>query len=833
MSTTPPVVEQDEPFQLTPLEAEDLGKYASFDVSPFPMFGPDELGSAMKAAVDDMTMAVTKTESAPRIFEVLQAWEARLFDRNYQFNLSTNQGWNMYGASSGPSGILATQNASKLFSCNVYGARKDKITAALSREAPSLRFAPKQPDSSPDQLMADECDKYVDVWKQDTDVKGLCVDIGGLFYTDGRVCLWTRTVADQQRWGTETPDSPDAFGMAYPDGVAPETMNDPMPTSDKPAMAEITTAYGKLEHKVPLTADDENQMGWVRIATEINVNIAKERYSWIEDSITAGAGLSTGNDQFDRLARINVRLAVQNSTVSGDSWMSDTTESHTWFRPSQYRAIKDRGVRQQFYDNFPDGLRTTHVGPELAFVRNESLNDHIKIVHSRHGSGQNRRAIGSNYLPLQKVLNTNISLLNRYFVACVPRRFHQSEKIASEAMNGQRSDPSLSTPILLDPGQSIGDVTGIEAVPQPTTGLMEFVQWLVEGAPEIMDGGSPAMFGGTDGTDTVGGITIQRDQVLQVFATPWSQICWALAKAVEQAAQSAARNRVTNVRSKIPGADRLTVEIGKMKGEALCYPESVEIPETLAEQEKRMMDMIEKSSEIPLLQQIVSDPRNLIPFKSIARFAGVTMPGVDAVEKQQGEFELLLKSGPIDNPMLLEMQQAMQTIEMQMMQDPNAQTDGAQQQFQQAQQAVAQLPPKVSSVPVAQDSSENHEIEAAICWDMLNSENGRKLANGTPDEQLVFQNLKLHWQGHEEMKQKLTPVPPLPVKASATVAIDKLPPNVQAQALQAMGVQAQPEDFEGQDMLIPHEVTTEKEGVDASGTPVKQKISMASPGMKS
>ena len=41
---------------------------------------------------------------------------------------------------------------------------------------------------------------------------------------------------------------------------------------------------------------------------------------------------------------------------------------------------------------------------------------------------------------------------------------------------------------------SIDQITGMEQVPQPNTAIMEFMQWLIQGAPEAMDGGTPAVF---------------------------------------------------------------------------------------------------------------------------------------------------------------------------------------------------------------------------------------------------------------------------------------------------------------------------------------------------
>lgn len=860
------------------------GKYAAIDLSDEPMFGPDQLGD-YKSCIEDLTASATKTDSSSRIFEILQAWEARLFSRGYQFLLSGNKGWGLFGGSgrATPGSIMAESNARKLFPVNVYGAREDKITAALGREIPGLKNSPKDPDSPPDQTAADEADNYLKVWQLDSDIKGVVAKICRLFYTDGRVVLLTWSVADQQRWGTETAESEEVFGAGDAEGVTPETeqqgdgglpaeatgdaaegvgdgtaeMGAPIttegevlpsgkPTGEQPAICEITSAYGILESKLPIYADGIHEMGYVRVATEVDVNILREKYPWIEDKIEAGQSVAGGSDQYDRMARINVRLAVQNSSASGETFENDATETHTWHRPSQYRAIKDKDKRAVFYKNFPDGLRVTHAGSSLAFVRNEGMDDRITIIHPREGDGQNRRPIGGNYLPLQKILNQNISLLVRYFVGCIPRRFAAEGPIDVDALNQQTSDPSIVTGVMMDnPTQRIQDLTGIENVPQPTTGLMDFVKWLVDGAPEAMDGATPTMFGNGD-VGTVGESQLNRDQSLQVFAAPWAQICKGLARAATQAVKSAAKNRKANIRSRTPGQSKLTVELENLKGDALCHPVSLEIPQTLAEQEAQTAQLVESSPNVAIYQGIVNDPMNLPFFANMPSLSGLRIPGLDAVEKQQGEFELLLQSGPVENPQIAELEEAiakLTELEASGKSSPEAQSAEGIAMLQQMatelqglnaklQQAKTTLPPMVSTVQVAQDGSENHAVEAAVTLAKLNSPEGRKLKNGDDDQQQKFQNLKLHWQEHEAMKKKLTPVPPLVPKVSVTAAIDKAPPNVQAQAWQAIGVQAGPDDFTETNELVPHEVTVEKEGLDAQGVPVKQKISTVNPGGK-
>ena len=819
---------------LVPPKGWVAGKYAAFPVSPEPMFDADGLGE-YKAAIEDMDETVTRADSSARIWEVLQAWEARNMGRGYQFNNCGRRGWGMYGAVNGSNAsgqeIMQSHQTGKLFPVNVYGARQDKSSSVLAMEVPGLTFVPKRDSDPVDQTAADEKKKYLKVWLNDAGIKKVVRKTADLFYTDDRVVYWTSSWADQQRWGTETQnEKQETFDAPAPDGITPETELQPeQEQGEVPAVRELTIAGGKLEWKVPIYADDQSEMGWIRGAREVNVNTLKERYPWIEDKIRAGG--KEGNDQLDRNARINVRLAVQSSTSSGESWQQDATETFTWYRPSQYRAIKKTEYRQLFFDNFPDGLLVVHAAGDLAMCRNESMDKHLVILHAKEGSGQNRRAIGTNYLPLQKILNANMALFDRYMRSCVPRKFHDSEAINSEAMAAQHQDPSKSTPLLLKAGQTIANITGVEQVPQPTTGLMEFIQWLIQGAPEVMDGMEPAMFGAATGDQDQGvyqTAKLKRDAARGVYSLPWSEICMGLAKAAEQAAECAAENRVANIATNVPGQGKLEIEISKLQGDALCYPESLDIPQTIAEQEAQMAELLENGQNVAIYQAIANDPRNLVVFGKFPSLSGLEIPGMDSVEQQQGELELLMQSGPLPNPQAAAIEQQIQEGQT----HPEAQTPEGQQAMQQLQQMLQTLPPEVSSVSVAQDGSENHAIHAAIVLGTLTSAEGRKFKNGDEQQQTIYQNLKLHWQEHVAMGEKLTPPKEMEFKGSMTVDPSKFSPDVQSKIFQAAGLQVSPQEATGDDALSPHEVVTEKEGVDEQGVPVKQKISMVGKGLQ-
>lgn len=865
----PETVEQDEGQQpaskLTPIDFQAIGyvpgKYAPWPCSPEPCYGPDELGVYQKA-IDDMTQNVNKCDSAARIWEVLQAWEMRLFRRNYHFLNAGWKGWGMFGGSSGTTGqsIMQTQNAMKLFSCNVFGTRHKKITSLLSREVPEMEVMPAEEGDPIDEAASEEAEKYLDAYLCQREMKEVVKKTAGYFCTDDRVGLLTYTWADQTRWGTEAQEREDpVYGWPKSAGISPETEldsggeNSAAPESeasagngmegaapnDRPARKEATFVAGKLECKVPLMSDEEEEMPWVRFQHETSVNLLKAKYPWVKAKI-ATQGNVGGMDQIDRLARINVRLAVQASSSSGEAWKNDATETTTFFRPSEYESIEDADTRQLFYDEFPDGLEVWHAGGQLAFVRNGSMSKHVKIVHPYPGDGQNREAILTNYLPLQKVLNANISLVDRYFRSGVPRRYVMEPYIDSQLLNTQANDPAKVTPVYISEGSQlrIPDLTGVENVPTLNTAIMEFVQWLIQGGPEAMDGGSPAAFGevDTEGDQGVFKTTrLRRDQALQVFATPWDGICEAVEAISLQSIESAAANRLTNTISmSIPGQQRLQIEVEKLQGSVLIQRASNEIPRSMAEEEEQMAELLAQSGNVALYQQIMMDPSNLAVFAKFPTLKKLNVPGADQVEQQQGEFEILMRSGPQPNPQYLQIQEQLQGGEAEVQRltqaaliDPNAAAElqQVQQALQQLQQALQQTPPEISTVPVAQDTSENHAIHAAITLGFLTSPTGRKLKNGTDEQKTIWQNFKLHWMEHMQVLKQLQPPPQVEMRASITVDPTKLPPEAQAKAFQRLGLQVSPEEVTPEPSE--HEIVQEKEGVDENGVPTKTKVSLA------
>jgi hypothetical protein len=806
-----------------------LGVYAPFPYSPEPFA---DLSKAARDVLVGLDNLATKSDVAARRFEVEQAWEALHFERGYQHLLRGKQGgWQLPQSGSGAKSNQS--NHSSIYDTNVYGAKGDIIVAALSREIPKVEFFPSNPEWAPDRVAAEEADRFKDIWARNNNLHALLTDCARIFWNEDRCLLWTRYELDAQKYGyedeTETPTVPqdelsppsteptgqegqedfveETTSVESEEGTSTEDMLSAggLGVQKKPLGREVTTSYGKLDHKVPISVDNFADMPWVQLMIDLDEAYARGMFPWIASKITAGTdGMSEA--QLDRIARQNVRQAIVGAYVTGDSMNRQVTVKYTWMRPAFFldKSVGDE-VKAELLEAFPNGCLLARAGAEFAFARNECMDDHIVIGHPSSGKGQNRRAMGTSLISIQKRINDWVDLLDEFFKRTVPKKWMNADAFDMEAISDQPNMPGSIGPFLPQPGLTAADqYIMVEPTPQPQAALPEFIQWFITSLSEEISGALPSLFGAATGENTVGNAVIQRDQALQRVGCPWNNIQDMFAVAASQAVKCAAECRDgKELKQNIPGRGNITVNTANLiSGKVLCYAESnPAFPESWQQKETKMMQMIETSTTNTAVAQWLFNPSNLPEIASAIRMKNFIVPGATSATKQKSEFENLLRSEPQPNPQLAQLQETMVQSQQGMQQAEAAgqpvppQAAAMVQQLQQAIQAAPQL---VSTIPVAQDESENHAVEANECFEWMNSTEGQKFKNGTPEQKAAYENVHLHWSEHVAMAKKIAAQnqpPPKPPNESLSVDVSKMPPEVAVQALARANIQATPEMF--------------------------------------
>jgi len=824
--------EQDQDTELQEFDPASLplGTFAPFEVSDQPMWttkeGPNQLTDDQKAAIKQMVDAAAKADSVARRMEVQGAWMLELLDRGFQrITPSSGGGWDVYGT--GPTvknnyGVFGNQLNQNFWDTNVIGEKNDIIVACLTREVAEAKFFPEKPGDPDDETYAQTADNLKHFIAEENRYAELQAEVARFFCTDECAVSYTSPVADAQRWGyQETPPAavPEAQDAAL------DTGND----SDKPKIRTLSRVFGKLNRKVPIIAKSIRDWQYCGIAHEIDVALARGKYPWIAKKIKAG-DMGIAEIQLDRVARQSINLSLQAAFATGDNMMRDCTESFWWFRPAFYTDDScPKEQRSWFWQNFPKGFLCVYAANELAYIRNEGMDEVLNEFHARSGNGQNRRAITESYAGPQMRLNVLVDLWDEFCRKEIPRvgldaDVWNVDSIRSSSVRVGVYEPAKA-PIY---GQPLANSMAQFPQPQHAPTMPDFIAWLAGPLAEQLTHAMPALAASEgDDPETLGQSKLQNNNAMASFGESWKSILHGFANMTTQAVAWNARVQPdTEVfDSNTEGGKRIRAEIAKLKqGSGVARADgTANFPESWNDRQAAWMIALQ-GAESPMFAPIFQNPITLSSMKEFMP-KGMVLPGVSAVEKQRAEFDVLLSQGAQPNPQYLQLQdlmtQAQQDPETQMLGSPQAQA------FAQLQQMLQQTPEKLTSLPVL--PTDDDANEAITCLEFINSAEGRKLSRSQDeDDQAHFENLMLHYQTHQQnadkkAAQNLQKEPP---KVSISVDPSKFAPNEQAALLQLAGVPASAESIASDDALQPHEVTTKEKGITPHGTEVERTTSV-------
>lgn len=811
-----------------------LGTFAAFDISDQPMWtnqeGEYQLDSDQKAAIKAMVDAAARADSVPHRIEVQGAWMLQLLDRGLQrMRTTANGGWEpFYGSRTASQGVYGAQQSGGYYDTNVIGEKNDTIVAFLASELVNSTFFPENPGDPDDETYAQQANCLKHFMAEENDYGGLQAEVGRFFCTDETAIAYTRPVADAQRWGYED-QAPDVVPETE-DGLDPNAKNTAQ--SKQPKIRTLTTVYGKLSRKVPILAKSKADWQYLMLSHEIDISLAKSKCSWVAKEITAG-DLGIAELKLDRLARQSVQLAMQSQYATGDSLMRDVTETYVWFRPGFYMDDScPKELRSWFWENFPKGMLAAYESGVLAFCRNESMDEVLTEFHARSGNGQNRRALTESFAGPQMRLNVLVDLRDEFCRKAIPRVGLESSVWNVDAIRSSSVRAGVIEPFLFPQTGNRPSADSIVQFPVATGSpdITAFIEWLSGPLAEQLTHAQQSMAGTQDPNDpeqTASEYNRKDKNAKSSFGEAWRSILRGFANIDTQSASWNARVQPNDTKfdSNFPSLGRVTAEIAKMKtGAGVARADGMSnTPQSWEEREKAWGRIM--SDPDPAMQAVKSDPRNLAAVKSFLP-RGIILPGVESVEKQQAEFDILLKTAPLDNPQFIQLQaliqQGTEEIESQIAQ--GIEPDPAKMQaLEQGQQMLQTTPPMISSVPVL--DTDDDANEALVCLGMIRSAEGRRLASSKDkDDQEHFKNLNLHLQQHQTnaAKKAAQNQQPIQPKTSMTVAVDKLDPQAQTNALQKMGVATTPEAIQQQDALAPHEVSTTEKGVGPTGSEIER-----------
>jgi hypothetical protein len=731
-----------------------LGELAGAEYSPV---ANAQLSEEEINAIKLLNTKASKRDYPARLVEVIQAWEAALFYRGFQFLLpERGGGWKIPGESTGYGPSMQMDLA--LLPTNIYSAYGQILISTLTRAVPAVRFEPQIGDDAKGITAAEGAEKFIKVIERNNPLMMIQTDAARYLYTDSRFLYYSRFVKDGQRFGweeddvpevvpeTEPPEAPEeatATGEGMPEiaeGEQPPEQGQAAPAPKrKPRGQEVRTAHGKLEVKLsPMSANVLSDVDSLQYETEISVNRAKGRFPDKADKIKSGStGISEG--EIAKLARMNVKLGMQSTYVTSDSIAEDVTIQMNWHRPSQFmHADIPDNVRDSLIKKFPDGVLAVYAGEVFCYARNEGMDDCWALGQAFSGDGQNRNALGTSMIPVQKRVNNWLDLANDFFIRGVSKKWMHNKAFDVEAIRAQTNIPGDVGAYKPQPGLTADQLVFVEPAITIPDALRLFIQDYIGELSQLLSGGYPALAGMQEpGNPTKGGKQIQRDQALGRLSPTWHSIQQAEADSMRQLVRWGAKCRDGSINEKIPGGEVIRLEVNDLKGNILCYPEAdTSFPETHADKETKLDELMEQGQKNNAILEVLYNPANLEFVQEMKGLTDLYIPQVAAFNKQLGELELLTKMEPVPNPMI---QQASEIAQ-------GAIAKGvAPEHFDQAQQEAQALPQEISTIPV--EPWEDHSSEIFCCLKYLMSPEGRKLKkNNKP----FFDNVVLHMNEHEK-----------------------------------------------------------------------------------
>jgi broad specificity phosphatase PhoE len=576
-----------------------------------------------------------------------------------------------------------------------------------------------------------------------------------------------------------------------------------VPTEESdPRGEEVAEVYGKLEAKVPINAQTQSDFAWMQVSREHDFAYVKAMFPDYADKIHPGSA-GAGENELDRIARINACLALEASYVTGDSMVRDCTVQRTWMRPGYFMDVEDTETRDELFKYFPIGCLAIMAGEAMVLARNENMDDHCTTVQAFPGSGQNRLALCSKLLSIQKRVNNWVDLWNDFFIRTIPNRIYDIDMYNPEAQQDQPAMPGDSLFVKRSGANltlPIADSVFVEPTPTHQASMPDAIKMWLTDLPQLLSGAIPSLFGAQSNVDTVNpssgvAMALTRDQALARLSTPWHAIMVATCSYFRQAVQLAAKCRKEPIRMAGQPGEAVRIELADLKGNVLCYPEeSYDIPESWNQRQARYQGMITEAATNPYLAQLLASPQNAKLAHDAAGMEEFIIPQADSWEGQLGEFEILLKSSPIPNPQKIQAQQKIDTmVSAAKTVPPQAIPPGAVSGVDQMIQQIQAMPDMISSVQIDPQVEDSATHSACCAW-WLNSPEGRKYKNGTPEERDGYQNVRLHKLEHDAaMKNNVPPAPQKPL--SVSVNVDKMPARAAAAELNKRGLPATPQEI--------------------------------------
>jgi hypothetical protein len=508
---------------------------------------------------------------------------------------------------------------------------------------------------------------------------------------------------------------------------------------------EITIAGG-LELNTPVWANEMHEFPYLQWQTEVHRAKLKAAYPVAGDKIESAPSLGA-EDVYARVSRLSVEQGLP-SIHPGDALMNLITFDRTWLRPWAFYSVENEDARRELLTLFPDGCYVAFAGDVYCEARNESMDDHWRVLHALPGDGQNRPSVGDSLVQVQERYNVLSNMQAETYEYGIPPIYADPQVLDFDALANQVAEPAAHFPARARPGQPLAAGFFQPAPAQVPPDMIRHQQDLIGPVAQFLTGLFPAVFGGNmEDVKTASGYALARDQALGRLGLVWRRLKQFYGEVMLLGVECFRKNRPADVDVPLLGPDGMLdarmIRVGDLRGNICVHPEADETFPRLKSQQRGVLQQLFGLKD-PLIQEAMADPANIGYIKNVLGLTELVVPGEDSRNKQLREIQVLLAGVPIVVEVASDPPQAGVTSKEKSGGSAEADAGGA--RDAEGGMRTVVLP----SVPVDL-LLDNHAVEFEECKRWANSEAGQSARMTNP---AGFANVRAHAEAHLRAMQE-------------------------------------------------------------------------------
>jgi len=412
---------------------------------------------------------------------------------------------------------------------------------------------------------------------------------------------------------------------------------------------EVISIAGGLELNTPVWANEMHEYPYLQWQAEVHRAKLKAAFPQAAGKIES-APSQGAEDVYARVSRLSVEQGLP-SIHPGDALMNLITFDRTWLRPWAFYGIENDDVRNELLALFPDGCYVGFAGDVYCEARNESMDDHWRVLHALPGDGQNRPSVGDSLVQVQERYNTLSNMQAETYEYGIPPIYADPQVLDFDALANQVAEPAAHFPARARPGQPLAAGFFQPAAAQVPPDMIRHQQDLIGPVSQFLTGLFPAVFGGNmEDVKTASGYAMARDQAMGRLGLVWRRLKQFYGEVMLLGVDCFRKNRPEDVDVPLLGPDGTLdarmIRVGDLKGNICVHPEADETFPRLKSQQRGVLQQLFGLKD-PLIQEALAEPANLGYIKNVLGLTELVIPGEDSRNKQLREIQVLLGSAPI------------------------------------------------------------------------------------------------------------------------------------------------------------------------------------------